>query len=198
MTKSFSITLFFVLFGAGLAAQATTYSLTLEIPDQVTESQVLALFKDHPEIRDVRLSGGSLSLIVPSKEHYPVTVIREILAERKITAIDYSETDSEQKVSAKVKTLETSSIKVYGNCGMCKDRIERAARSVKGVVVAVWDEEKAMLTFKYQPAIINLDAVHEALAKVGHDTDKFRAKDADYQELHSCCKYERPKSVIGN
>ncbi len=194
MTKSLFLILSLVFLGSGLvSAQATTYTITLNLADPLTESEILSLFEGHPEIRNVRLTEGVLSLTVPSKDHYPVSVIREILAERNITALDYTESDKDQKISAKVKSLETTSMKVYGNCGMCKDRIERAARSVKGVVVAVWDEDESLLTLKYQPSIVNIEAVHEALAKVGHDTDNVRAADVDYDNLHSCCKYERPK-----
>ena len=34
---------------------------------------------------------------------------------------------------------EKASFEVLGNCGMCKDRIEKAAFYVKGVKYASWD-----------------------------------------------------------
>jgi hypothetical protein len=30
-----------------------------------------------------------------------------------------------------------------------------------------------------------------AIAKVGHDTKEVKATQADYDNLHTCCKYER-------
>lgn len=194
MIKSIFLIVSLVFLGSGFAfAQSTTYTLTLHSKNLISESEVLSIFEGHPEIRNVQLADGKLSITVPSKDNYSVTVIREMLAERNITALDYTETVGEKKISAKVKSLETTSFRVYGNCGMCKDRIERAARSIKGVVVAVWEEEKSMITIKYQPSLVEVEAIHKALAKVGHDTDSVRANDADYQDLHSCCKYERPQ-----
>jgi hypothetical protein len=35
--------------------------------------------------------------------------------------------------------------------------------------------------------------VKQAIAKIGHDTDEVKASDANYDNLHSCCKYERVK-----
>ncbi len=40
----------------------------------------------------------------------------------------------------------------------------------------------------------NVQKVHLAIAKVGHDTNMHKAKDEVYNELHGCCKYEREKS----
>ena len=36
-----------------------------------------------------------------------------------------------------------------------------------------------------------IDQVHEAVAKVGHDTEKVKASDEPYDNLHGCCKFER-------
>jgi len=35
--------------------------------------------------------------------------------------------------------------------------------------------------------------IHEAIAAVGHDTEKVKATDEAYEELHTCCKYPRDK-----
>ncbi len=37
----------------------------------------------------------------------------------------------------------------------------------------------------------NLDAIHQAIADVGYDTKKVKAKDEVYDNLHGCCKYDR-------
>ena len=37
----------------------------------------------------------------------------------------------------------------------------------------------------------NIDDVHAAVAKVGHDTDKVKANDEVYEKLHGCCQYDR-------
>ncbi|MCU4156392.1 heavy-metal-associated domain-containing protein [Carboxylicivirga sp. A043] len=79
---------------------------------------------------------------------------------------------------------------VGGNCGMCKERIETAALSVKGVMDADWDKETKQIHVNYSSPATE-DDIQKAIAKVGHDTDKYKADDAVYNELHSCCKYER-------
>lgn len=82
--------------------------------------------------------------------------------------------------------------KVYGNCGMCKTKIEGALKGVKGVRFAIWDVKKKMITVKYNPKKIDLITLHKKIAAVGYDTDKVKAKDEVYNGLHHCCKYDRP------
>lgn len=84
---------------------------------------------------------------------------------------------------------ETSIIKVLGECEMCKDRIEKAAKSVAGVSVANWDVKTKMLHIAYNPTKTNKDAIQKIIAKVGHDTEKYKASDRVYNELPSCCLY---------
>ncbi len=82
-------------------------------------------------------------------------------------------------------------IEVNGNCEMCKKRIEKAALSVKGVKSAVWHTDHQDMHLIIDENKCTLEQVHEAVAKAGHDTDKIRAKDEDYEKLHSCCQFER-------
>ena len=91
------------------------------------------------------------------------------------------------------KAAKTEKIKVYGNCGMCKTRIEKAAKSVQGVTKATWDSEDAMLTVTYNDTKTTTLKIEEAVAKVGHDTDNARASDKTYDALPGCCQYDRPK-----
>jgi Cu(I)/Ag(I) efflux system membrane fusion protein len=83
-----------------------------------------------------------------------------------------------------------ASFKVGGNCGMCKDRIEKAALSVSGVTSANWDEKSQTLHLKYVQGV-QTDDIHKAIAGVGHDTEKVKAPDNVYDELPECCLYER-------
>jgi copper chaperone CopZ len=86
---------------------------------------------------------------------------------------------------------KTEKFKVYGNCGMCEKRIEKAANSVEGVQSTDWNKETKMIAVKFDDSETKVDAVHKAIAKVGHDTKKFKAKDDVYSELPGCCKYDR-------
>lgn len=83
------------------------------------------------------------------------------------------------------------SIEVNGNCEQCKKRIEKAAFGVSGVKSADWNMDNHNLTLILNEDKSSLTDVKNAVAKVGHDADNVKATDADYQQLHSCCKYER-------
>jgi hypothetical protein len=50
-----------------------------------------------------------------------------------------------------------------------------------------------MLVVVFDAAKVKPSQIHSAVAAVGHDTDKVRADDKVYENLHGCCKYERPK-----
>ena len=88
---------------------------------------------------------------------------------------------------------KTEKLKVYGNCGMCENRIETAAKSVDGVTTADWSQETKMLELSYDESKTNIHKIHMAITKVGHDTDVQKAKDEVYNNLPGCCKYDRPK-----
>jgi copper chaperone CopZ len=97
-------------------------------------------------------------------------------------------------VSVFAQTEKKEKFEVAGNCGMCKDRIEEAAKSVEGVSYANWDEETKMLEVKYTPTDVNVHKVHMAIAKAGHDTKMHKASKEAYDKLPGCCKYERISS----
>lgn len=86
--------------------------------------------------------------------------------------------------------IETVEFKVFGNCGMCKNRIEKALK-VDGVQSAKWDAKNDMVKVVYNPDQIKEENLHQLIADVGHDTEKISAKDETYDKLHGCCKYER-------
>jgi len=87
--------------------------------------------------------------------------------------------------------MEHQTIKVSGNCDQCKARIETAAKSVAGVTSAEWSAETKMLHVQFDGAKTSLDAIQKAIAKVGHDTEKYKASDAAYKALPECCKYRK-------
>lgn len=84
---------------------------------------------------------------------------------------------------------EHAMLGVKGSCEMCKERIEKVAKSVAGVSFASWDLEKQELHMNFDPAKTNLEAVSKVIAAAGHDTDKDKAEQAVYDALPSCCKY---------
>ena len=93
--------------------------------------------------------------------------------------------------SVNAQTEKKAEFEVAGNCGMCKIRIEKAAKSVDGVSSAVWDKETKMIEVAYNPEKSDIHKIHMAIAKAGHDTKMHKATDAVYDKLPGCCKYER-------
>ncbi len=89
---------------------------------------------------------------------------------------------------------KTETLKVSGECGMCKSKIEKAAKSA-GASYAVWDVESKMLTVKYKSKSTNTAKIQEAIAGTGYDTPDFKTTDEAYNNLHACCKYERVKDT---
>ncbi|HBX45240.1 efflux RND transporter periplasmic adaptor subunit [Limibacterium fermenti] len=84
---------------------------------------------------------------------------------------------------------EHAMITAQGLCEMCKDRIEKAAKSVKGVSLASWDLSTKQLHLHFDPRQTDADKIAQAVAKAGHDTDKYKADKKVYDALPDCCKY---------
>jgi outer membrane receptor for ferrienterochelin and colicins len=97
------------------------------------------------------------------------------------------------KVSSTLKNEKVCAFRVYGNCGMCKRRIEGAVKDGTSVSDASWDSETGNVTIKYDPEKTTEEQLMQKIADAGHDTDKFRAKDETYDGLPGCCQYERAK-----
>ncbi len=87
--------------------------------------------------------------------------------------------------------IKMAQFDVNGNCGMCKTRIETAAKSVKGIVSAEWDNKTKMVEIAFNDSETDLNNIHMAIARAGHDTEMHRANEEAYDNLHACCKYER-------
>jgi len=80
---------------------------------------------------------------------------------------------------------------VSGNCEMCKDRIEEAAKSVKGVSTAIWNVKSKKIKVEFNSSLTSPEAIQKAIAKAGHDTGKYKADDKTYSSLPECCLYRK-------
>src|SRR5688572_24532701 len=78
--------------------------------------------------------------------------------------------------------IKTDTIEVSGNCGMCKTKIEKAAKSA-GAKEASWNADKKMLTVKYSSSSTNAAKIQQAVAAVGYDTRDVKATDEAYANL---------------
>ena len=97
---------------------------------------------------------------------------------------------AQEKAVKKSKNKEVI-IKASGNCEMCEKRIEKAAFSVKGVKSAEWHVDCQDIHVIIDENKCSKEDVAKAIAAVGHDTDLIKASDDVYEEMHSCCQYER-------
>jgi periplasmic mercuric ion binding protein len=85
----------------------------------------------------------------------------------------------------------SAQFEVWGNCGMCKKTIEKAAKSVAGVQNAEWDKSSHQFTVDFDGAKTDALKVHNAIAAAGYDTDQVHGNDEAYNNLHECCHYDR-------
>ena len=92
--------------------------------------------------------------------------------------------------SAQIKNATTETVKIYGNCGMCKTTIETAG-NLKKVAKVEWNKDTKMATLTYDSTKTSQDEILKRIALAGYDSDKFLAPDAVYNQLHGCCQYER-------
>jgi mercuric ion binding protein len=92
-------------------------------------------------------------------------------------------------ISSSAQT-KTENFKVSGNCGMCKTKIEKAAKEA-GAKEANWDVDSKMLTVTYKSSTTNTAKIQEKIAAVGYDNPGFKSTAEAYNKLHGCCKYER-------
>ncbi len=86
---------------------------------------------------------------------------------------------------------EKANFQVSGNCDMCKKKIEKSATGAEGVKTARWNVVSGKMKVKFNPAITNIDNIQQMIASIGYDTEKHKATDEVYNNLHHCCKYER-------
>lgn len=114
--------------------------------------------------------------------------IKNVLLVLWVTIAGFSAQAQEKKNKNAKYTFE-----VNGNCDQCQRRIQKAAYGVAGVKMANWDVDSHQLSLILNEEKASLFQVKQAIAKVGHDTDEVKASDANYDNLHSCCKYERVK-----
>lgn len=107
-----------------------------------------------------------------------------------MVAMIFTQLSAQNNSDQKVASTKTDTFKVWGACGMCKTRIEKAALLL-GVSKADWNAETDALTLIYDPNIVTNEAVQKSIAAVGHDTEMFSADTKVYNSLPGCCKYQR-------
>lgn len=96
--------------------------------------------------------------------------------------------------TAQTKNAKTETVKISGNCDMCKSTIEKSG-NVKNVATVNWDEDSKMATLTYDSLKTNQQEILKRIANAGYDSESFYAPDDVYAKLPSCCQYKRNKTT---
>lgn len=88
---------------------------------------------------------------------------------------------------------EEIKIQTSAQCEMCKERIENALNSEKGVISSTLDLSTKYVSVVYKPNKTNPDKIRVVITKLGYQADEFIADPIAYDKLPSCCKL--PKDV---
>ncbi|MFA5970793.1 MAG: efflux RND transporter periplasmic adaptor subunit [Lentimicrobiaceae bacterium] len=111
--------------------------------------------------------------------------------DKNMPGMDMPENPKPKIQNPKSPSFQHAIFSVSGNCEMCKDRIEEAAKSVKGVTTAVWDVKTKKIDVTYNNSLNGVASIQKAIARAGHDTGKYKADDKVYSALPKCCLYRK-------
>ncbi|WP_367753827.1 DUF3347 domain-containing protein [Flavobacterium sp. WC2430] len=92
--------------------------------------------------------------------------------------------------NAQIKNVKTATVKIFGNCDICKASIEKAG-NLKKVASVDWNKDTKMATITYDAKKTNEDEILKRIALVGYDNPKFLAPEDAYNKLSDCCLYDR-------
>lgn len=95
-------------------------------------------------------------------------------------------------INAQVK--KEIQIKTSAQCGMCKDRIEKALSYEKGISSSSLDLKTKVVTVVYNSKKISPDKIRLAISKVGYQADDLKADPFAYEALPPCCKLPEDKN----
>ena len=98
-------------------------------------------------------------------------------------------TNTEQTTTKEI-AMTKATFGVRGNCGMCKNTIEKAASSVEGLDSVEWDGSKKQVNVSFDNSKTTIEAIHKVIAYSGYDTDKLAGNLESYKNLPSCCQYD--------
>ncbi|MBK1896698.1 DUF3347 domain-containing protein [Chryseobacterium paridis] len=93
-------------------------------------------------------------------------------------------------IHAQSKSIKTETVKIFGNCDICKTNIEKAG-NLKKVATVNWNKDSKIATLTYDSQKTNQDEILKRIALAGYDSEKFLAPDNAYAALPECCRYNR-------
>jgi len=98
--------------------------------------------------------------------------------------------DNKEQLRKEFAHSATSTFKVWGNCEMCEETIEGSLNE-PGIALADWNRTTKQISVNYDSTVFSLDDIQKKIAASGYDTEKYKADEEAYANLHECCQYER-------
>ena len=98
---------------------------------------------------------------------------------------------------AQSKNQKSENVKILGNCNMCKSTIEKAG-TIDNEAKVDWDKDTKIATLTYDSLKTSKDDILKRIALVGYDNESFLAPEDTYQNLPSCCQYDRAEQISAN
>lgn len=96
---------------------------------------------------------------------------------------------------SQIKNAKNQTIKIYGNCTMCKNAIEKAG-NVKNIARLEWIKDTKMAMLTYDRKKTSADDILKRVALAGYDSEYFLTPDDAYAQLPQCCQYSRDLKPI--
>jgi len=95
---------------------------------------------------------------------------------------------------AQLPNAKTETVRIAGNCGICKQTIE-AAGTKKGEATLSWNADTHLAELTYDSAATTADDVLKRVAYAGYDNARYLAPAEAYAALETCCQYERAQQA---
>jgi copper chaperone CopZ len=92
--------------------------------------------------------------------------------------------------NAQIKNATTETVKIYGNCEMCEEKIEKAG-NIKKIAKVDWNQDTGMAKITFNSKITTLEEILKRISSVGYDNELFSAPNEVYENLPGCCQYVR-------
>lgn len=99
-----------------------------------------------------------------------------------------------QHIQAQTNYTTSQTVKINGNCGMCKTTIEKAG-NISGESTVVWDKKTKTATLSFDSTKTSEAEILKRVALAGYDNEQFLAPAAVYGKLPGCCRYDREKKM---
>ncbi|UZO80858.1 cation transporter [Aquimarina sp. ERC-38] len=159
-------------------------------------------FKEFKGIKDVKIDieTGDFSFSYPSDKELTLEALTSQVVKAGYTPNLATIQRADGSIETNRKTVETPSntenlltdqLTVFGNCEMCKARIEKAVLDISGVAEASWNAKNQLLKVSYDSLQTTKDKIEETIVATGHETKDKKTPDATFKSLPGCCQYKR-------